>query len=53
MTLTNEVKWDVPFYSCSENINSSKHLNGSKLYLNFKGVKVSVENVSVFLKKFD
>ena len=29
------------------------HLNESKMYLNFNGVKVFAENISAFLTKFD
>ena len=44
---------NIPFISHRESIDSSKHLNESKLHLNFNGVKVFVENFSAFLTKFD
>ena len=46
---------NIPFvsHSESESIDSSKHLNESKLHLNFNGVKVFVETFSAFLTKFD
>ena len=34
------VERNIPFISHSENVDSSKHLNESKLHLNFNGVKV-------------
>ena len=34
-------------------IDSSKHLNESKLNLNHNGIKVFAENFSVFLKKLN
>ena len=43
----------VPFVSHSETIDSSKHLNESKLHLNHNGIKVFAENFSVFLKSFN
>ena len=43
----------IPFIAHSKNIDSSKHLNESKLHLNHNGIKVFVENSSVFLKKFN
>ena len=43
----------VPFVSHSETIDSSKHLNESKLHLNQNGIKVFAENLSVFLKSFN
>ena len=43
----------IPFISHSESVDSSKHLNESKLYLNFNGVKVFAEHFSAFLTKFD
>ena len=47
------VERNIPFISHSESLDSSKHLNESKMHLNFNGVKVSVETFSVFLTKFD
>ena len=47
------VERNIPFISHSENTDSSKHLNESKLHLNFNGVKVFTENFSAFLTKFD
>ena len=44
---------NIPFISRSGNIDSSKHLNESKLYLNHNGIKVFTENFSVILKKFN
>ena len=44
---------NIPFISHRESIDSSKHLNESKLHLNFNGVKVFAENFSAFLTKFD
>ena len=44
---------NIPFISHSESRDSSKHLNESKLHLNFNGVKVFAENFSAFLTKFD
>ena len=44
---------NIPFISHSETLDSSKHLNESKLHLNFNGVKVFAENFSAFLTKFD
>ena len=44
---------NIPFISHSESIDSSKHLNESKLHLNFNGVKVLTENFPAFLTKFD
>ena len=44
---------NIPFISHSESIDSSKHLNESKLHLNFNGVKVFAENFSAFLTKVD
>ena len=44
---------NIPFISHSESIDSSKHLNESKLHLNFNGVKAFAENFSAFLAKFD
>ena len=43
----------VPFVSHSETIDSSKHLNESKLHLNHNGIKVFAEKFSVFLKSFN
>ena len=43
----------ILFISHSESIDSSKHLNESKLHLNFNGVKVFAEIFSAFLTKFD
>ena len=43
----------IPFTAHSENIDSSKHLNESKLHLNHNGIKVFAENFSVFLKKLN
>ena len=43
----------VPFVSHSETIDSSKHLNESKLHLNHNGIKVFAENFSIFLKSFN
>ena len=43
----------VPFVSHSETINSSKHLNESKLHLNHNVIKVFAETFSVFLKSFN
>ena len=43
---------NIPFISHSE-FDSSKHLNESKLHLNFNCVKDFAENVSAFLTKFD
>ena len=44
---------NVPFISHNENIDSSKHLNESKLHFNFNGLKAFAENVSAFLTKSD
>ena len=44
---------NIPFISHSESIDCSKHLNESKLHLNFNGVKVFAENFSALLTKFD
>ena len=46
---------NIPFvsHSESESIDSTKHLNESKLHLNFNGVKVFAENLSAFLTKSD
>ena len=44
---------NITFISHSESIDSSKHLNESKLHLNFNGVKVFAEHFSAFLTKFD
>ena len=44
---------NVPFISHNENIDSSKHLNESKLHFNFNGLKVFAENFSAFLTKSD
>ena len=44
---------NIPFISHRKSIDSSKHLNESKLHLNFNGVKVFAENFSAFLTKFD
>ena len=38
------VERNIPFISHSENIDFNKHLNESKLHLNFNGVKVFTEN---------
>ena len=43
----------VPFVSHRETIDSSKHLNESRLHLNHNGIKVFAENFSVFLKSFN
>ena len=43
----------IPFTAHSENIDSSKHLNESKLHLNHVGIKVFAENFSVVLKKLN
>ena len=43
----------IPFNAHSENIDSSKHLNESKLHLNHNGIKVLAEHFSLFLKKFN
>ena len=43
----------IPFIAHSENIDSSKHLNESKLHLNHNGIKVFAENFSIFLKKLN
>ena len=43
----------TPFISHSENIDSSKHLNESKLHLNHNVLKVFAENFSVYLKKLN
>ena len=43
----------ISFIAHSENIDSSKHLNESKLHLNHNGIKVFAENFSVFLKKLN
>ena len=43
----------IPFIAHSENIDSSKHLNESKLHLNHVGIKVFAENFSVVLKKLN
>ena len=42
----------ISFISHGETIDSSKHLNGTKLHLNENGLKVFAENFLVFLKKF-
>ena len=42
-----------PFFSHSENIDSSEHLNESKLYLNHNGIKAFEEIFSIFLKKLN
>ena len=47
------VERNIPFISHSERIDCSKHLNESKLHLNFHGVKVFAENFSALLTKFD
>ena len=39
---------NIPFISHSESIDSSKHLNESKLHLNFNGLNVFAENFSAF-----
>ena len=39
----------IPFIAHSENIDSSKHLNESKLHFNHNGINVFAENFSVFL----
>ena len=44
---------NIPFISHSERIDSSKHLNESKLHFNFNGLKAFAENVSAFLTKSD
>ena len=44
---------NIPFISHSESIDSSKHLNESKLDFNFNGLEVFAENVSAFLTKSD
>ena len=44
---------NISFISHSETIDSSKHINESKLHLNFNGVKAFAENFSAFLTKFD
>ena len=43
----------ISFIAHNENIDSSKHLNESKLHLNHNGIKVFAENLSVFLKKLN
>ena len=43
----------IPYIAHSENIDSSKHLNASKLHLNHNGIKVFAETFSVFLKKLN
>ena len=43
----------IPFITHNENIDSSKHPNESKLYLNHNGIKLFAENLSVFLKKLN
>ena len=35
---------DIPFVSHSETIDKSKHLNGTKVQLNYNGVKVFAES---------
>ena len=44
---------DIPFISHSETMDLSKHLSGTKLYLNYNGLKVFAEIFLVFLKKFN
>ena len=44
---------NIPFISHSESIDCSKHVNESKLHVNFNGVKVFAEKFSAFLIKFD
>ena len=46
-------KCKIQFIAHSENTDSSKHLNESKLHLNHNGIKVFAENISVFLKKLN
>ena len=41
----------IPFLSQPENIDPSKHLNESKLHLNYHSIKVFAENFLVFGKK--
>ena len=43
----------IPFIAHSENNDSNKHLNESKLHLNHNSVKVFAENFSMFLKKLN
>ena len=43
----------IPFIAHSENNDSSKHFNESKLHINHNDTKVFAENFSVFLKKFN
>ena len=43
----------IQLISPSESIDTSKHLNESKLHLNHNGIKVFAEYFSVFLKKFN
>ena len=44
---------NIPFISHSGSIDSSKHLNESKLHFNFNSLKAFAENVSAFLTKSD
>ena len=44
---------NIPFISHSETIDSSKHLNDSKLHFIHNVFTVFAENFSVFLKKFN
>ena len=44
---------NIPFISHTETIDPNKHLNESKLHLNFNGLKIFAENVSTFLSEFD
>ena len=43
----------IPIIAHSENNDSNKHLNESKLHLNHNSVKVFAENFSMFLKKLN
>ena len=44
----------IPFVAHNENIDSSEHLNESKLHLNQNGIKVFAEKIfSAFLKKLN
>ena len=46
-------KRKISFIAHSENIDSSKHLNESNLYLNHNGIKVFAKKFSVFLKRLN
>ena len=43
----------IPFIAHGENIDSTKHLNESKLHLNHSSIQAFADNLSVFLKNFN